>query len=254
MMTNLLEIPWITHTHHECSDLWIPYINEMKRFMPLVFEKFNHVYMVNSSRHNNDARNVFGDSIYFYDEALAYPSRMLNMLRNMQCEGHQYALIDHEDMFLFNVPQVFAISDAFKIMTKRHIDCIKFSRSTNCVASQNSDCNDLMHISLESDWIFSVQPSIWKISSYIEILEQHPKVNIWQLETLAQNTVKILNLDICYLSGLGQKRGLYHYDSSIYPYIATALFKGKWVVNEYPNELQKVFVRYNINPRIRGFS
>ena len=253
-MINLLDIPWITHTHHDCSDLWKPYTNEMKRFMPLVFEKFKHIYMVNLSQHNNEARNILGDSIYFYDEALAYPLRMLNILQEMQDYGNQYALIDHEDMFLFDFPQLSKISDAFSVMVAKDIDCIKFCRSTNCVASQDSCCEDLMHISIKSDWIFSVQPSIWKISSYIKILEQHLNVNIWQLETLAQDIVKNFNLDICYLSGLGQKRGLYHYDSSIYPYIATALFKGKWVVNEYPNELQEVFVRYNINPRVRGFS
>ena len=163
-------------------------------------------------------------------------------------------IIDHEDMFLFDYPQLFIIDDAFKLMVKNSIDCIKFSKSTNCLASKDPECDDLMHISLNSDWIFSVQPSIWKISSYIKILEHYPQVNIWQLETLAQDIVKEYKLDICYLSGIGQKRGLYHYDSSIYPYIATALFKGKWVVNEYPNELQEIFVRYNINPYIRGFA
>tara|TARA_B100000674_G_C37976642_1_gene979711 strand:+ start:5330 stop:6091 length:762 start_codon:yes stop_codon:yes gene_type:complete len=253
-MKKLLEVPWITHTHHDCSDLWVPYISEMKLFMPLVFEAFNHIYMVNASKNNTYAEETFGNSIYYYDENIAYPSRILNILRTLQASGHKYVIIDHEDMFLFDYPQLFIIDDAFKLMVKNSIDCIKFSKSTNCLASKDPECDDLMHISLNSDWIFSVQPSIWKISSYIKILEHYPQVNIWQLETLAQDIVKEYKLDICYLSGIGQKRGLYHYDSSIYPYIATALFKGKWVVNEYPNELQEIFVRYNINPYIRGFA
>ena len=36
------------------------------------------------------------------------------------------------------------------------------------------------------------------------------------------------------------KRGAHHYDSSVYPYIATAIVKGKWNVTEYKNELTNI--------------
>ena len=98
-MKKLLEVPWITHTHHDCSDLWVPYISEMKLFMPLVFEAFNHIYMVNTSK--NNVEETFGNSIYYYDENIAYPSKMQMYLEH-QASGHKYVIIDHEDMFLFD--------------------------------------------------------------------------------------------------------------------------------------------------------
>jgi hypothetical protein len=48
------------------------------------------------------------------------------------------------------------------------------------------------------------------------------------------------------------KRGGNHYNSSIYPYIATALVKGKWNTLEYGEELSSMFNDYHINPIIRG--
>ena len=48
------------------------------------------------------------------------------------------------------------------------------------------------------------------------------------------------------------KRGGNHYDTNVYPYIATALVKGKWDVSEYPNELPPILVENNIDHNLRG--
>ena len=47
-------------------------------------------------------------------------------------------------------------------------------------------------------------------------------------------------------------RGGNHYDSNVYPYIATALVRGKWNINEYPNELGNILKNYNIEINKRG--
>jgi hypothetical protein len=48
------------------------------------------------------------------------------------------------------------------------------------------------------------------------------------------------------------KRGVYHCDSIVFPYIATAINKGKWNTSEYKKELDILFKEYNINPNMRG--
>jgi len=48
------------------------------------------------------------------------------------------------------------------------------------------------------------------------------------------------------------KRGIYHWDSGIYPYIATAVVKGKWDYECYSKELSKLMDKYKIDPNIRG--
>ena len=49
-----------------------------------------------------------------------------------------------------------------------------------------------------------------------------------------------------------KKRGENHYDSSIYPYIATALVRGKWNITEYEEDLSGLIKNYNININERG--
>ena len=43
-----------------------------------------------------------------------------------------------------------------------------------------------------------------------------------------------------------------HFESEVYPYVATGVVKGKWNVSEYPTVLDRIFTDYNIDPSIRG--
>ena len=49
----------------------------------------------------------------------------------------------------------------------------------------------------------------------------------------------------------GPKRGRAHYQSLVFPYIATALNKGFWTTGDYP-ELKPLLKQYGIEPSIRG--
>jgi hypothetical protein len=61
-------------------------------------------------------------------------------------------------------------------------------------------------------------------------------------------------MDFMARRGDEKRRGLYHYDSFVYPYVATAINKGKWNLNEYTEELNPIFEEYGINPFERGMS
>jgi len=47
---------------------------------------------------------------------------------------------------------------------------------------------------------------------------------------------------------------MFHWDSNIYPYIATAVVKGKWDYKCYFEELEELLKVYNINPNKRGIN
>ena len=49
------------------------------------------------------------------------------------------------------------------------------------------------------------------------------------------------------------KRGSAHYDSVIYPYIATAVVKGQWNLSEYPSEMGEIIKEFKIDCRTRGW-
>jgi hypothetical protein len=78
-------------------------------------------------------------------------------------------------------------------------------------------------------------------------------VNIWDLEVKSQKIVKSLKLNAAFSYRNGKKRGMYHFDNEVYPYIATAIGKGKWNLGEYGYELEPLLQKLNINPSLRGW-
>ena len=64
---------------------------------------------------------------------------------------------------------------------------------------------------------------------------------------MVQNNIKGL-----YYYNNEPKRGSNHYDSELYPYIATALVKGKWNLSEYQKELGDLLEEYKLNVSKRG--
>jgi len=101
--------------------------------------------------------------------------------------------------------------------------------------------------------VFSIQPTIWKTERLIELLENNLGQSIWEFETVGQEYCRKANYKGLYSFHRDDvQRGHFHWHSTIYPYIATAIHKGKWVTSEYPAELAQVFSDYDINPEIRG--
>ena len=48
------------------------------------------------------------------------------------------------------------------------------------------------------------------------------------------------------------KEGDHHYGSNVYPYVATAVVKGKWNISGYQDKLKNILVENNININLRG--
>jgi hypothetical protein len=96
-----------------------------------------------------------------------------------------------------------------------------------------------------------MQATIWKTEDYIKIMNgvKDPK---W-LENKNYNNFMIQNnIKGLYYYNNEPKRGGAHYDSEIYPYIATALVKGKWNLSEYKKELGDILESNNIDINQRG--
>lgn len=97
---------------------------------------------------------------------------------------------------------------------------------------------------------YSMQASIWKTDSLLKLYVKlrHEKTP-WETEQVGSIAGATLNGIIT----RGRvKRGRNHFDSEIFPYISTALRRGKWNLSEYPEELGALLKEYQIDPAIRG--
>lgn len=48
------------------------------------------------------------------------------------------------------------------------------------------------------------------------------------------------------------KRGKFHHDSKVWPYVCTAICKGKWALDEYPDVMDRLLSEYGVDPNVRG--
>ena len=101
--------------------------------------------------------------------------------------------------------------------------------------------------------MFSVQPTICNSDKLKNIFSLFD-CNIWDFENQVSTACLHFKYINCFMAStsLDIKRGLFHYDSNIFPYIATAIVKGKWNYSEYKNELDILFNEYKINKYERG--
>ena len=95
---------------------------------------------------------------------------------------------------------------------------------------------------------FSIQPTLISPKNFVSLLESVSSKDIWEFERSVPSNRK----DYMVYLGNEVKRGVHHYDSIVFPYIATAINKGKWNMSEYSKELDKVFYEYGIIPFERG--
>lgn len=242
MKINDLDILRITHTHSDCLDVLSLYEDEMIKYFPF---DWKHAYLTNKK-----FSTIMNSHFFVYDETDSYPLRWLKILEELKCE---YIFLDHEDMFLYeecDYKTLTNVIDAFLTDAGEYLRLVKSDQSNY---RAHEKCADLYRLKSSSKWIFSIQPSIWKRETLIKVLRCNPDVDVWKLEVRSQKVMKKLRVQSYFAHRNGVKRGIHHYDSEIYPYIATAIGKGKWNLTEYGERLFPLFLAKGIDPSSRGW-
>ena len=127
-------------------------------------------------------------------------------------------------------------------LAEENMNMILISLSFNKIAT----CH--LHSILNRYSKFSIQPTLILKDTLYEKLNELPPLNIYELEEAIQNN----NKDFMCKIGGEIKIGSSHYNSLVFPYIATAIVKGKWNYLEYKNELDIILNEYNIDKNKRG--
>tara|TARA_R110000824_G_C15229444_1_gene678366 strand:+ start:1444 stop:2130 length:687 start_codon:yes stop_codon:yes gene_type:complete len=186
--------------------------------------------------------NIFADKKYkdyntiIYDDKLNYTDRLIQCLENTNCDIFLY---QHEDMFLYDEPDSKKLKDYEKILMDTDNSFIRLTKAGACKFSK-SDLNEtLLNISKDSENFFAVQSTLWKKADLIKFLKEAGSLSIWDLEW----TSPTINIKAS-LSGLSHfdnepPRGG-HFDSNMWPYVATAINKGKWNFGEYKKEFSEI--------------
>jgi len=180
-----------------------------------------------------------------YDQNMVYSDRIHHALNTI---ADEYVLYLHEDMILYNEPKLQEMVNLVNKMESMKIDFVRFCINKG-TKEHGIDGTNLRNY--EGEYYFSVQPTMWKKSSFIQFINGENK-SIWDLELYSQQKCRNTCIGYTYAFLNEKQRGMGHKDSLIFPYTATAVVKGKWNTAEYNYELSEIFREYQIDVKIRG--
>ena len=228
------KLPIVLYTHSDMEDVWEMCFGQLDKYLS-GFKVYVCLDKL-SDKINPKYKQII------YNDSQPYTERWKSLLPQIEEET---ILFLHEDMIMIGHPN---LKDLEKFYNYIHEDKAK----TIKLIFAGSGCK---YSSLDRNLVtneyckLSIQPTILKKETFSNILSSVKDLNIWQFELAIPPSI---GGDYMVRYGGEMKRGLVHYDSLIFPYIATAISKGKWVYSEYPNELETLWGEYNITPEKRG--
>lgn len=236
------DLSFVTYTNNNCKDIWKPYFHSLDFyatniksyvFSDVVCEEFqNHKFLS-------------------YVEEKNYCQEFNRLLDNVDTK---YFIYMQEDFILYNKINIDKINKYISVLDKTDFSYVRLIK-----------CGDITNIKYEDDLYlvskdnksnfsinsFSMQPTIWKKEDFIDLYESTNRQRFGEhIEySMAMNSLGINGL---YSYNGEKKRGGNHHDSEVFPYIATAIVKGKWNISEYPEEIEVILRDFKIDKNLRG--
>lgn len=227
-----IKAPLVVYTHTDMKDVWPMFFGQLKKYIG-----DTKVYVA-----VNEDDTQLSDMIrIIYDDSKQYTDRWKEILP--QIEESVFMFL-HEDMILFDEPKFDYIDRYFKLVDGGKVESIKM-----IYVPDNDIVSDIDDTLISNQYSkLSIQPTIIRKDYFKSILDKVGSLNIWDFELAIAVDTKSYMVRV----GGELKRGMYHCDSIVFPYIATAINKGKWNYNEYQKELDVLFLEYGMNPFERG--
>ena len=227
-----ISVPIIVYTHTDMRDIWPMFFGQLKKYIG-----DTKVYVAV----NEDDTQLSDYIRIIYDDSNQYTQKWKEILEKVEEETFIFL---HEDMILFDKVDFQLLEKYIRYVGDGLVESIKL-----ILAGDGFNEWDVDKTLVTNQYAkFSIQPTITRKGVFEELVNNLPPMNIWNFE----EAIVSVGRDFMVRLGDEKKRGLYHYDSLVFPYIATAINKGKWNLNEYVDELNPMFEEYNINPFERG--
>jgi hypothetical protein len=231
------KMKFLFYSHKDYSDIWPIMFGQAEKYL----NQYSKVLLTNEGEAPDDW------SVLHYDDSLTYRDRVVSCLSQL---SDDVIVFNHEDMFLYGDPNHKALKYFFNLVQDKKVSFIKLLRGGMTDTLINSDYDGL--IASPTDMVFTIQPTVCNRENLITMYKETEGDTIWSFESNTYKTAQKFNFLGCMaFQDSDRKRGKYHYDSKVYPYIATSVVKGKWYTSDYP-ELTSILKDYNIDPKVRG--
>tara|TARA_Y100000114_G_scaffold114540_1_gene108581 strand:+ start:9844 stop:10548 length:705 start_codon:yes stop_codon:yes gene_type:complete len=228
----------LTYTHSKASDLHKPYYERLLKYFP---DMKNIFFTCNE-------KVEYGKTFIYNDD----DNHSVQMIRALEKIPTDFVMYSQEDYILYDYVKIKEIKKCIKVLENDpEVAFIRLIHSG--LGNKTKKYNkDFTLVDPNSVYFFSTQASIWRKEHLIEMFKSSDVKSIFD-EPYNSLFLKLMLVKGLYENKKGTKVGG-HFNSWIYPYIATAIVKGKWNIKEYSKELDLLHKEYDIDPNIRGVS
>jgi hypothetical protein len=233
------QIALITWTHNEYSDIWPLYFGRLDKHVN--YQK-SYIFLDEQSDKIEDKhiQLVNNDKEPFY-------KRFMDCLNQID---EEYVLYLQEDHIFYDDCQEHELDRVFEFLKNNDYSCVRLIKSGELGGPQIAE--NLYEIPKNSTYSFSQQSAIWKRADLLKLFELYKPNTYRDVEAFGSTAMRYARLKSCYYYNNEPQRGSLHYDSSIFPYVATAVCKGQWNLSQYPKILKEALEEYQVDHTIRG--
>lgn len=237
----LSDIAYCVYTHSDCKDVWPIFFGQTNKYLD---EKLDKFIFIDSGYKGNDIPSEY--CRIEYDDRDSYTDRVHSCIARLKSK---YVLHQHEDMFLYGKPDWDSIESYLFFLENGDYDAVRLIKSGEMGGRKILE--DLVEVPIGSNCNFVLQPTIVNRLRMLELFEGVQGENIWDFEVKVQNVCRKKSFRSLYADTSSVRIGN-HYESVVYPYVATAIVKGKWNTREYERVLFETLKEYNIDIGDRG--
>lgn len=223
----------LTYTHSSVADLHKPYFGRIKKFFPGLQHS---VVTCNTPVEVGDVEWVP------YSDLYRHSHHMITALDHITTE---YVLYSQEDYILYDYVQEDKLLEYMEVLAEGNL--VHFVRLIKSGVGQSRAVynEELAFVDpYENPYFFSTQATIWR-RDVLRAMYLKSNVNSIFDETQNSSALAGLGAHGVYTIKVGSQVGG-HYNSLVYPYIATAKVKGRWNLAEYSKEIRQLANEYNL--------
>jgi hypothetical protein len=233
----------ITYTTSKYNDVWPMHFGQLDRHL---CGAKSYAFSDEESRklwtHDNH-------ELITYNNSDPYWTQYTKCLESVK---EDYVIYSQEDFILFSDILADKIEKYADFLNTSSYDYVRLIRCGYQMPLDRHVVDDLYEVHMESRDAFSMQATLWKKDSLRKLYE-HVKSQKWLESEEWNNGARELGIKGTMIyNGEPKVARSAHYDSIVYPYVCTAINKGKWNVDQYPEVMRSMFLTYNINPAVRG--
>jgi len=239
VFTFLTSTVLVTYTNSRYEDIWPIYFGQLDALLPEMKS-----YVISDSI----PKAFFHHKFLLYKNPDWYWKHWCENLESIPCE---YFIYMQEDFFLYERPDLTSMQ-RYSDFLNVHPELSFVRLNAHSELPKQHIEQDLFSLPAGNPYVFSMQPTIWRKNIFLKLYNEVKSEDFREKQTYIDATVK-LNISGVYVYNNEPKRGIFHFDSQVFPYIATGLIRRKWNTVEYPEELTLLTKKYGIDMNIRGY-